>query len=257
MSGPFPYAPIQYQELQNLIFPGEVKRGDRFIWDIAARTPQFFASGTNKGLVSFFQGAAIARDPSGTGFILADNAAVATSTIGFACLGAPSTRAEIVQLAGLFTMDDWTPITGVVSLVPLAFYYLGANGGLTDILPIFPKIAQLVGYSISPKTLNLLFSQPVVGGGGAGPPIFKVTTTAVNYVINGADTVILASGNTLLTLPAAVGSGQSFWIKNIGVGVITIGGGGGNIDGAPTATLNTPNEAVQVIDGGVNNWYIF
>lgn len=156
MSGPYPYAPIQYQELQNLIFPGQVKVGDRSIWEIHPRTPLFFASSTNKGAVSFWQGAAIARDPSGIGFVLANNGSAAGVAIGLACLGAPGTQPEIVQLAGLFTLNDWTPVTGTVSLTALAYYWLDStNGKLTTVKPVLPTLATLVGYPVSPQTLNI------------------------------------------------------------------------------------------------------
>lgn len=157
MSGPFPYAGIQYQEAQNLIFPHEVKRGDRLIWDIAARTPLFFASSTNKGAPSFFQGAAIARDPSGSGFILANNATLAGAAIGLACLGAPATQPEIVQIAGLFTMDDWTPITGAKDLAAVSSYWLsGTPGQLVAAMPAPPAIGQLVGVAISPRSMMIV-----------------------------------------------------------------------------------------------------
>jgi hypothetical protein len=162
MAGPYPYAPIQYQEAQNLIFSSAVKRGDRLIWDIAARTPLFFASSTNKGATAFFQGAAIARDPSGTGFILANDANIATAAIGLACLGAPAGQPEIVQLAGLFTMDDWTPIAGAATLTALAYYWLaGVNGKLVSVKPVGPAIAELIGYAVSPQTLFISTVHPV------------------------------------------------------------------------------------------------
>jgi len=162
MSGPYPYSPILYQEEQNLLFAAQVKVGDRSIWEIRARTPQFFATGLNKGAVAFWQGAAIARDPSGSGFILANNANIASAAIGLACLGAPAGQPEIVQLTGLFTMDDWTPTIGAVSLAAVAYYWLSnTSGKLATAKPIGPAIAELVGYPVSAQSLFISTVHPV------------------------------------------------------------------------------------------------
>lgn len=154
MPGPFPYAPIQYTEQQTQLFSGPTKIGVRDLWDIQSRLPQFFASGLNKGATSFWMGAAVARDSSGSGFVLANNASVSTMSIGLACLGAPPGQPEIVQLAGLFSLDDWTPVTGSSSLSsPASFWLSSTNGKITTSPPASPSIEQLLGISVSPRTL--------------------------------------------------------------------------------------------------------
>ena len=166
MPGPFPYSPLQYNEQQTLLFSGPERIGIRELWQIKSRLPQFFATGTNKGAASFWMGAAIARHPSGTGFVLASNAAAGTTTIGLACLGAPAGQPEIVQLDGLFNLDNWTPVTGSAALTPLGYYYLDATSGrLITTPPAAPALTQLVGLAISPNTLNLSIVPPVTGGG--------------------------------------------------------------------------------------------
>lgn len=170
MPGPFPYAPIQYTEQQTQLFPGMQRTGVRELWQIQSRLPMFFASATNKGPTTFWMGAAIARDASGSGFVLANNGALATTAIGLACLGAPPTQPEIVQLDGLFSLDDWTPVTGAANLTPLAFYWLDATSGkLTSALPTSPAISALVGYSISPRTLKIGIEQLSATGAAGGP----------------------------------------------------------------------------------------
>lgn len=157
MPGPFPYAPIQYTEQQTQLFPGMERIGVRDIWAIKSRLPMFFASGTNKGATSFWMGAAVARDLSGSGFVLANNSSVAGATIGLACLGAPAGQPEIVQIGGLFSLDSWTPVTGTANLAALGSYWLSSTPGmLTASVPIAPAAAQLVAVSISPRTLMII-----------------------------------------------------------------------------------------------------
>lgn len=169
MSGPFPYAPIQYTEQQTQLFPGEIKIGDRELWQIMSRLPLDFASSTNKGATAFWMGAAIARHPSGSGFILANNTALATTAIGLACLGAPATQPEIVQLQGLFSLDDWTPVTGTANLTPLGFYWLDStNGRLINSVPVPPAIQTLVGFAISPRTLRIGIEELAAIAGDSG-----------------------------------------------------------------------------------------
>lgn len=96
--------------------------------------------------------------------------------------------------------------------------------------------------------------------GPPGVPSFAAPHISVsgNYTANVNTPLILASGTITVTLPAATGTGATFWIKNIGVGVITIDAGAGKfIDGAQTAVLNSQYEAIQIFDSALNTWYVF
>lgn len=116
--------------------------------------PSTLFTAQNKG-APFFIGASIARHPSGTGLILADATGMARKAIGLATVGAAFGFAEAVQLDGVFTMVDWTNVTGTANLQPLADYYLSVTPGmLATAAPATPgQVAQPVGFAISPTTL--------------------------------------------------------------------------------------------------------
>jgi hypothetical protein len=157
MAGPSPYQPIQYPDQQLIVYAGEITIGPAHKFQVDSNSPTQFASGYNKGGTSFWVSAAVARDASGSGFVLANNAAAATASIGLATLGAPGGKPEVVQLYGLLTMDDWTPTTGTKNLVALGNYYLDVvSGKLTTVQPVGPAIAQIVGIAISPATLQII-----------------------------------------------------------------------------------------------------
>lgn len=187
MSGPNPYGPIQYPDQQTLIYTGEVQIGDKSVWDILSRMPLHFASGYNKGASSFFMGAAIARDASGSGFRLASNAAAGTAAIGLAVLGAPGGQPEIVQLRGLFDLDDWTPVTGSKSLTALAYYYADSTSGrLITAAPTPPAFVNLVGQAISAQTMNIT--------PGGGPSAFGPSYGEI-YIENNAVALVITNQN--------------------------------------------------------------
>lgn len=64
---------------------------------------------------------------------------------------------QIVQIAGLFTMDDWTPITGAKDLAAVSSYWLSSTPGqLIAAMPAPPAIGQLVGVAISPRSMMIV-----------------------------------------------------------------------------------------------------
>ncbi len=174
MPGPIPYAPIQYTEEQTMLFPGQALIGQRELWDIRSRLPINWASATNKGAIGFWMGAAIAIDASGSGFILADSSALVTQAVGLATLGAPAGDPEIVQLAGLFSLDDWTPVTGTVTLAPRGIYYLGTNGMLVTGPP---NLVQVVGIAISSRTMDLVAACSIAAS--------RTTVTQTGIILDG------------------------------------------------------------------------
>ncbi len=69
--------------------------------------------------------------------------------------------------------------------------------------------------------------------------------------------VVLASNTITLTLPAAAGvAGRVYTIKNVGTGVITVAGNGGeNIDGAGSLNLAAQYDYVEIVSDGTQ-WYV-
>jgi hypothetical protein len=106
---------------------------------------------------------------------------------------------------------------------------------------------------------NTLLQVGSDGSGGLQDGSFSVPHVSVssNYSASVTKPLILANGTFTVTLPAATGSGSTFWIKNIGTGLVTIDAGSGKkIDGAQTAQLASQYESVQIFDGASNNWYV-
>jgi len=77
-----------------------------------------------------------------------------------------------------------------------------------------------------------------------------------SYAASDADCVISATGTITVTLPAVSGvSGKMLWVKNAGVGTVTVDGyGTETIDGALTATL-AAGAAIHVVSNG-SNWLV-
>lgn len=111
------------------------------------------------------------------------------------------------------------------------------------------------------KVLSITQIPGIPGAPGPpGVPSFAAPHVAVmvNFTANANTPLILANGTLTITLPAAVNSGATFWIKNIGAGVVTVDAGvGKTIDGAQTAVLKWQYEAIQIFDCGINTWFIF
>lgn len=85
-----------------------------------------------------------------------------------------------------------------------------------------------------------------------------LVTKTDNYIVTTNDEIIICNKATAMTITllAATGSGQTYHIKNIGAGVVTIDANGTElIDGAETKTINQW-EFITVVDGASGNWYI-
>ena len=85
----------------------------------------------------------------------------------------------------------------------------------------------------------------------------QVTTVTAEYTIVLSDVFILCNGTFTVYLPqASTASGQKFYIKNIGTGIITVDGyNTETIDDATTATLESKYEAINVYSNG-SEWFI-
>jgi hypothetical protein len=85
-----------------------------------------------------------------------------------------------------------------------------------------------------------------------------VTTKTTTYTITKADEVIVCNSTTpfTVTLPVATGSGQTYAIKNINTGAVTVEGDSSDtIDGSLNQSLNQWDD-IQLTDYAANAWVI-
>lgn len=85
-----------------------------------------------------------------------------------------------------------------------------------------------------------------------------VTTQTTTYTVTTADEVVVCNSTTAftVTLPAATGGGQTYAVKNINTGTITVEGDGSDtLDGAANITLGQW-DAVQLVDYAANSWVV-
>lgn len=84
---------------------------------------------------------------------------------------------------------------------------------------------------------------------------YNIVTKFVNYTATRDDHTINCNGTFTLTLPTGGGLavGQEFYIKNIGVGVITVSSAV-NIDGAPSLNITTQYDSITVQWDGTQYW---
>ena len=83
----------------------------------------------------------------------------------------------------------------------------------------------------------------------------KVTNIDSAYSILPTDDIIRCTANTFtVSLPAGTTVGDSFTVKNVGIGTVTVDvTGGGTIDGGANITLIQNESATVVADG--TNWF--
>lgn len=88
---------------------------------------------------------------------------------------------------------------------------------------------------------------------------FQVTgTVSASGNIAATDGFIFATGTITLTLPSAVGlGGKTYYIKNVGTGIITVQPQGGQtIDGNANAVIEFQNTLIGLVSNNAN-WFIF
>ena len=142
-----------------------------------------------------------------------------------------------------------TPVEAAASLgVPT----LGGNNVLTGVNEFQGLLQSNGGVEITlpSDSLNVVNSS-----GQISVLDFSVTSGRV-YAASDSDCVISATGTVTVTLPAVSGvSGKMLWVKNAGVGVVTVDGNGAEtIDGSLTATL-AAGVAIHVVSDG-SNWLV-
>jgi hypothetical protein len=109
-------------------------------------------------------GGTVAPNPSGSGVLRAKASPPWSVGVAMAQQAVSPGGSGWFQTAGLFTLQDWTPIVGFNQLFPQALYFLDpANPGLlTRVRPVTPgQILQAVGVAVNTFTLSLMFA-PVV-----------------------------------------------------------------------------------------------
>lgn len=153
---------ISYPETPTLLTYGKIVVGSQQVFQVVSSMPPSFISAQNKDTNTFGKGSVVARDPSGSGLLLASCVQPIRAAIGMATEICPPTFAVVVQLAGEFCMNDWTPIIGAANLAPMSYYWLDATAG--RLIPHAPGggISQLVGYAVSPVTLCLDVQLPIL-----------------------------------------------------------------------------------------------
>jgi hypothetical protein len=123
--------------------------------------PETF-SAVNKDVVSMAIGSICARDPSGTGVILAQATGVGKAAVGFCISPAIVGASTMVQVSGVLTLADWTAFTGSPTLSALSYYFLSATAGMIGVTPPGTGISQLVGTAISPNSLDMTINAPIL-----------------------------------------------------------------------------------------------
>lgn len=111
----------------------------------------------NKESQAFIPGQPVARHSSGSGVWLAVASSLSRTGIGLAITATAPGFPATIQTEGRVTLDDWTPITGTLTLAALADYYLTTTAGQLATLPPTAggTLTQRIGKAISSTTLQL------------------------------------------------------------------------------------------------------
>lgn len=141
---------------------GAVPIGGQTVRQIFSSVPLQFLEAQNKDASALWRGAVVCAHPSGYGVALASSESNNKPAIGLSCQGVQVNFTEIVQLAGLFRLNDWTAIVGSVNLAPMTCYWLDATAGKLISSAPGSGISQIVGYSLSPVTLRIDIQRPIL-----------------------------------------------------------------------------------------------
>jgi hypothetical protein len=82
----------------------------------------------------------------------------------------------------------------------------------------------------------------------------KITSATADYEITGADEYIRCDGTFEVTLPATTGSGDVYFIANVGTGTITIAVTGSYTINGTTPELVYAGSATWFLDAITGNW---
>lgn len=109
-------------------------------------------------------GAPVAVHNSGQGVVPAIAGASLAAAVALAQEQLPAGVAGFCQTAGLFSLLDWSLVTGAVQLFPRGLYFLDPTieGRLTLAPPTqVGQIVQLIGQAVSLTTLSLVLRDPI------------------------------------------------------------------------------------------------
>lgn len=123
-------------------------------------------SAENKGSATFAIGAALAVHSSGSGVLLAHaGSSPPRRCVGLASVGVAVGVAETVVTEGVFSLADWSAVTGSAALASGSSYYLdpATVGRLTATAPSsVGQIVQQVGRAVSTTQLDLEIEDPIL-----------------------------------------------------------------------------------------------
>ena len=185
-----------------------------------------------------------------------DGTAWAGGSVTFTLLTSFSTATETYPLfedvitldsQGQFSTSLAVPASGTASYevklpddVAHTFYL--AAGPAVDLVTLI----TISGTAVAQDDLQTLMDAAAV---------FDITEVTGTYGMTGAEEYIRASnGPFTITLPSATGSGNAYAFKNVGGGIVTIDGAGGDtIDGALTKVIYL-YEKIALIDAASGVW---
>jgi len=172
---------------------------------------------------------------------------------GLSTLG---TGLQVLRTNAGATAMEWATLGGGSGTVT-SFSIVAANGfgGSVANSTTTPALTLTCTVTGVLKSNGTTVSAAVAGTDYLTP--FGYTAKTANYTILTTDTVINCTANSFtLTFPTAVGiSGKMFVVKNVGAGIITLAGNGGQtFDGVASPTIPTNTAFILFSDGA--NWII-
>jgi hypothetical protein len=223
-----------------------------------------------------------------------------TGGFNFATSGLAITGINTIQSGSTTTLNLLTPSqTGATNGTNVVIYtgnvvtgtagnvniYTGSNSGGTEgsvniqtratgLISFFagtPVVRQTAASDLQSfydkmVAYNLVPAATLSGGGGGGGGIIRsvnnISTNTTAGASSAVDYVYICTSTFTLTLPTAVGNTNTYTIKNIGTGTITVGTTSSQtIDGEltwiiPTNVSNILNGKVMVVVSNGTNWQI-
>lgn len=124
---------------------------------LSSTNPYLFKTATNLTGGTTVPGQVMANHTSGTGFVYANGTDGSKESIGLCKEGSAAGSDMVIQVEGIFSLADWTPIIGAATLSPLTDYFISTVNGqlIPTILATAGNHVQLVGHAISPTELEL------------------------------------------------------------------------------------------------------
>lgn len=121
-------------------------------------------SAQNKDTVAIKKGMPVATHSSGTGVVKAIAVNNSKPCIALAKEKVVNTFSGEYVTDGIFTMSDWTDVTGTVLLEAKAIYFLSTDAGkITTLSPsVSGMISQEIGRAVSTKEMEITIKQSIL-----------------------------------------------------------------------------------------------